>query len=75
MTANARDVIAQAIVDHESPKGVWNAYVASYPIYKERADAIIAALNAAGYEIVQRAEPLPPTPGPFNPFGEQKGDH
>lgn len=37
----------------------------------EIADAILDALDAAGYEIVKREQPLPTTPGPFNPFGEQ----
>lgn len=70
---SARDVIARAVVDQEAPEGVWNAYVASYPGNQKRADAIIDALHEAGYAIVQRDAPMPPTPGPFNPFGKQ--DH
>jgi hypothetical protein len=69
MTANARDVIAHKL--HE-----WNpvAYLHLGKNPFDHTDAILAALADAGYKIVQRDAPLPPTPGPFNPFGEQDGE-
>lgn len=62
---NARNVIARGIVDQEYPAGAWNLLASSQPRWLEQADAIIEALNAAGYEIVQRDALLPP-PGPSN---------
>lgn len=130
MTANARDVIARALLADRCLEEPNHSYAASLPGWDEAADAVIAALNAAGFEIVQRDAwkqrydtgytdggnsaladvllfledefdtmpemsdvlqivakkveeftwpvkrdaPLPPTPGPFNPFGKQDGE-
>ena len=57
----ARNVIARAL--DNLPDGDF--------FHPDLAEAILAALSAAGYEVVKRDQPLPPTPGPFNPFGKQ----
>lgn len=56
---NARNVIARAIVDQEYPAGAWNLLASSQLRWLEQADAIIAALADAGYEIVKRDAPHP----------------
>ena len=69
-----RDVIARVSFDDESE--LWAIWVEGAPAeqFDSLPDAILAALDAAGYDVVKRDQPLPPTPGPYNPFGKQDGE-